>query len=87
MALYIPGTTEQDQLMVFLVRKFGIDSKDQTYVRKLMKGIEEGSIKNYVDRIKPEIKALSFAKKQEQLEGAEELQRQHEIEWQKVWGD
>lgn len=81
MALHIPGTTEQDQLMVFLVRKFGLDEKDQSYVRKLMKGIEEGAIQNYVDRIKPDITEKAVRKKQEQISNAQELDREQELNW------
>lgn len=81
MALYIPGTTPQDQLMTFLLRKVNLDDKDQMYIRALMRDIEEGSIQNYLDRVKPELKQLSFAKKQEQMEGAAELDREQELKW------
>lgn len=81
MALYIPGTTPQDQLMTFLLRKVNLDDKDQMYVRALMRDIEEGSIQNYVDRVKPELTQLSFAKKQEQMEGAAELDREQDLKW------
>lgn len=83
MALYIPGTTPQDQLMTFLVRKFSLNAEDQHKVRLLMNEIEEGAVQNYVDRIKPEQKALSFAKKKEQLDGAERLQQEQEEHWRK----
>lgn len=81
MALYIPGTTEQDQLMVFLVKKFSLDDKDQAYVRKLMRGIEEGSIQNYVDKIKPELQEKVIRKKQEQISNAQEFDREQELIW------
>lgn len=81
MALYIPGTTPQDQLMTYLLKNFPITDRDQFTIRGLMRDIEEGAIENYEDRIKPELKELSFAKKQEQMEGASELDREQELKW------
>lgn len=73
--MYTPGTTPQDQLMGFLVRKFNLDSDDQLTVRTLLRQIEDGSIQNYVDRIKPEISQKVIKKHKDQMSVSQDLDR------------
>lgn len=79
--MYIEGTTPQDQLMGFLVRKFSLDSSDQLIVRGFLKKIEEGSIQNYVDRFAKEQLEKSIKKKQEQISNANELSEEQRLDW------
>lgn len=81
MASYTEGTTPKDQLMGFLVRKFSLNSDDQLTVRGLLKKIEDGSIQNYVDRIKSEQIEKSVKKHQEQVSNAQQLSEEQRLDW------
>lgn len=83
MANYTEGTTPQDQLMGFLVRKFDLNETDQLTVRRLLKDIENGSIQNYVDQIKPDLENKRIAKTQEQISSSKDLDIENHLNWAK----
>jgi len=83
MALFIPGATEQDELMSYLVKHCKLTSDQQAYVRKKIDQVYDGAILNFQQMQEKKVAEARKIKKSkpENVSSKDDLHREQEMQW------